>query len=249
MTFLDLYGTELTRELGSADTVLFTTARRKAAINAGQLEFMERTDCLPRQMSVTLTTGTQEYDLDTSISDFASLSEQGVSIKIVSGTTTRYLEGDDLRVTTVARLDQEESGWRAVSAATPLTVYLRRDGGAVKLGFHPKPSITAGDVWTALVGSDAIPDDLSADTDEPFTVTGNPIRSLRPFHRALVHFGAYDCEKYRKDTAKGALQLQLFEAYVARYLMRRKPKGGQSVRFVRNYRRRSERRDDPRISP
>lgn len=248
MTFLDLYGTELDRELGSADRVLFTVARRKAAINAGQLEFMERTDCLPRQISVTLTAA-QEYDLDTSISDFASLSEQGVSIKIVSGTTTRYLEGDDLRLTTVARLDQEEPGWRAVSAATPQFVYLRRDGGAVKLGFHPKPSITVGDVWTALVGSDAIPDDLSADTDEPFTVTGNPIRSLRPFHRALVHFGAYDCEKYRKDTAKGALQLQLFEAYVARYLMRRKPKGGQGVRFVKNYRGRSDRRLDPRISP
>lgn len=248
MTFAELYGTELTRELGSADTVLFTTVRRKAAINAGQLEFMERTDCLPRQMSVTLTAA-QEYDLDTTISDFASVSEQGISIKIVSGTSTRYLEGDDLRVTTVARLDQEEPGWRAVSAATPQWVYLRRDGGAVKLGFHPKPSITVGEVWTALVGSDAIPDDMTTDTDEPFTVTGNPIRSLRPFHRALVHFGAYDCEKYRKDTAKGALQLQLFEAYVARYLIRRKPKGGQSVRFVKNYRLRSPRREDPRIAP
>lgn len=248
MDFVTLYTTELTRELGSADTVLFTVARRKAGINAGQLEFMERTDCVPRQMSVTLTAA-QEYDFDTSISDFASVSEQGISIKIVSGTSTRYLEGDDLRVTTVARLDQEEPGWRAVSAATPQWVYLRRDGGAVKLGLHPKPSITVGDVWTALVGSDAIPEDLSADTDEPFTVTGNPIRSLRPYHRAIAHFGAYDCEKYRKDTAKGALQLQLFEAYVARYLMRRKPKGGQSVRFARNYRTRSDRREDPRISP
>lgn len=249
MQFSQLYGVELDRELGSASLVLFTAVRRKAAINAAQLEWTERTDCLPRQMSVPLIDATQEYDLDSRISDFAGLSEQGISIKIVSGTTTRYLEGDDLRLTTVARLDQEQPGWRAVSAGTPTHLYLRRDGGAVKLGCHPMPAITAGDVWTALVGSEAIPDDLVDDADEPFTVQGNPIRSLRPYHRALVHFAAYDLEKLRKDTARGAIQLQLFESYVVRYTGKQKPKGGQSVRMARNYRQRSDRRLDPRVTP
>jgi hypothetical protein len=46
MDFVTLYGLELDRELGSADrTVLFTTARRKAAINAAQLEWVKRTEC------------------------------------------------------------------------------------------------------------------------------------------------------------------------------------------------------------
>ena len=50
MTFLELYGTELDRELGTTDrTQRFTTARRKAAINAGQLEFVRRTECLTRE--------------------------------------------------------------------------------------------------------------------------------------------------------------------------------------------------------
>ncbi len=248
MTFATLYGVELERELGTAlPSTLFTLARRQASINAGQLEFSERTQCLPRQVSLTLS-ATQEYDLDQQL-DFATLSRQGVSIRIVSGTTTRYVEGDDLQLTTVERLNQETPGWRAVSAGTPNRYYLRRDGGTVKIGFTPAPSITVGDVWTALVGTDAIPTDLSGDDDEPFTVNGNPIRALRPYHRALVHFAAYDLEKLRKDTARGALQLQLFESYVVRYLASVKPKGGQSVRFARNYRRTSDRPEDPRITP
>jgi hypothetical protein len=250
MTFLELYGTELDRELGSNKTDLFTTVRRKAAINFAQLEWNERTECYTRQTTVSLSDGTQEYDLEASITDFHCLSKQGVSIKIVDGTETTYIEGDDLEVTTVARLNVDEPGWRSVSAGTPRKLYLRRDGGSVYLGFHPAPDIGT-ETWTAIVPYVAIPADMSLDADEPFSISSNPIKSLRPYHRALVHQAAFDLEKLRKDQDRMAIQKQLFEEYVQRYSAKEKPKGGQHVRFGRIYRgtRRVSARLDPRVFP
>lgn len=251
MQFSELYGIELDRELGSADrSQLFTTARRKAAINAGQLEWVKRTECLQKQTTITLVSGTQEYDVEATVTDFIQIAEQGPSIKIVRGTTTRYIEGDDLSLTSVGRLNVEEPGWRAVSAGTPTTWYVRRDGGTVNVGLHPKPSITAGDTWTLITPYVILPADLSADADEPFTVSANPIKSLRPWHRGLVYFAAFDLEKFRKDTGRQQAQLQLFDAEVERFLAGEKPKGGQVIRMARIYRQASTsmspRRWDPR---
>lgn len=236
MTFLELYGTELDRELGSVKTDLFTTARRKAAINQGQLEFLERTECLQRQVSVSLSDGTQEYDLDTTITDFGWIAKQGVSIKIVTASSTRYIEGDDLVVTTVERLNVESPGWRAESAGTPRAVYLRRDGGALNLGFVPAPDVAAGETWTALVPVVVVPADMSADADKPFTISANVAEYLKVYHRALVHFAAADLEKLRKDKAASDYQFAKFMEYVERYNQRQKPHGGQRVRFARDYR-------------
>lgn len=252
MTFAQLYGVELDRELGSSDsTELFTTVRRKAAINAAQLEFVKRTECLTKQTTVALVDATQEYDLEASITDFGWISDQGVSIAISDGTNTRYLEGDDLEVTTIARLNHEEPGWRAVSAGIPTKVYLVRNGGAVNLGFHPKPSIGSGDTWTAILPYVLVPADMSADADEPFTVSANALRSLRMWHRALPHFAAYDLEKFRKDEGREQAQLALWEAEVQRFLANEKPKGSRRVRFTRLYRRVSSLaswRRDPRFN-
>lgn len=249
MDFLALYGTELDRELGSADrTQLFTTARRKAAINFAQLAWNKRTEVFVRDTTVTIADGTQEYDLEATITDFAMLSKQGVSIKIVSGSTTRYIEGNNLTVTSVERLNVEEPGWRAVSAGTPRKVYLRRNGGTLNLGFHPAPDITGTDVWTAIVPYVAIPADMSADSDEPFTASGNLMTAQRFWHRALVYHAAADLEQFRLDAhGKLATHLQRFELEVMQFSAAEKPKGGQAVRFVRNYRGRDTgRRQDPR---
>lgn len=240
MTFLQLYGVELDRELASSSTQLFTTARRQAAINAGQLAFIKETECLQRQASLSLTTAVQEYDLDTLVTDFAWIAKQGVSIAITSGATVRYIEGDDLEVTSIERLNVERAGWRAETASTPDSVYLRRDGGTLNLGFVPAPSITGSDTWVALVPYVIVPTDMSADSDLPFTVSGNAVSSLRPFHRAVVHYGAYDLEKLRKDLPRSAAQLQLFEQQVAQYQETLKPTGGQHVRMATVYRRNAE---------
>lgn len=237
MTFLQLYGVELDRELGSSQTSLFTTVARKAAINAAQLEWAKRTECLQLQASVALVDAVQETDLETSLTDFMWIARQGISIKIVSSTQTRYIEGDDLAVTSVERLNAEEPGWRAVDAATPMKVYTRRVGGAMYLGLHPAPSIDVTETWTALVPYVIYPTDMSADGDQPFTVSANVLLSMKPWHRALVHYAAYDLEKLRKDQARSAAQLQLFELEVAKFIGVEKPKGGQRVRFAVNYRR------------
>ncbi len=249
MTFLELYGTELDRELGSAQTALFTTIARKAAINAGQLEWVKRTECLQQQTTVTLVDGTQEYDLESTITDFMWIAKQGISIRIVSGSTTRYIEGNDLEYTSIERLNVEEPGWRAVSAATPVKYYVRRVAGSVYLGLHPAPDITGSDVWTAIVPYVMFPTDMSADIDEPFTVSANPLKSMRPWHRALVHFGAYDLEKLRKDQARSAAQLQLFELEAAKFTGVEKPKGGQHVRLATDYRQQSRAGSTVRFNP
>jgi hypothetical protein len=252
MDFVTLYGTELDRELGTADrTQRFTTARRKAAINAAQLEWNKRTECVTRLASVSLVDDTQEYDLET-ITDFAQISRRGVSIRIVSGSSTRYLEGKSFTSTSVERLNIDEPNWRAVAAAIPAKYYTRRDGGAFFLGLHPKPHITGSDTWTALVDYVIVPADMSADSDEPFTISGNALKTQRPWHRALVYYAAFDLEKLRKDTAREQAMFQLFEAEVTRYLGAEKPKSGDQVQFAQNYRRKLNvpvRRFDPRSTP
>lgn len=239
MTFVQLYSTELDRELGSSSTTLFTVVRRKAAINAAQLEWVKRTECLQAEAAVPLVTDTQEVDLEITATDFLWIAKAGVTIKIVPASgQTRYLDGDDLTVTTPERLNAETPGWRADSAGTPMWVYTRRIGGAVFLGVHSKPDITAPDVWTAQVTYVQLPTDLVADADEPFTVSTNVLKSMRPWHRALVYYAAYDLEKFRKETGRSAAQLQLFEAEVEKFIGVQKPKGGGRVRFARNYRNR-----------
>jgi hypothetical protein len=235
--FLTLYGIELDRELGSSQNTLFTVARRKAAINAGQLEFLRRTECVTRRSSVAIVDGTGEYDLD-AVTDFGWLANAGVSIRIVNGSTTTYVEGDDLQQTTEERLNAEEPGWRAWTAGTPQFYYLRVDGGVRYLGFAPAPDITSPEVWTALVSYVPVPAALAADADVPFTFSSNPLRSLEMHHRALVHFAAYDLEKFRKDVQRSGVQYQLFEAEVAKYQSVQAPKGGQMVRMAVDYRRR-----------
>jgi hypothetical protein len=234
--FEQLYGSELDRELGTSDRdQRFTTERRKAAINAAQLEWVERTECLQREVSLTLVSGTQEYDLEAEVTNFLSLAKEGVSIAITSGTSVRYLEGNDLEVTTVDRLNTEYRGWRAEPAGTPRKVYTRREVGLIKLGFYPAPSFTT-ETWVALVHAVIQPAEMTLDADIPFTYSGNPIASLAPYHRALPHFAAYDLEKFRKDDARGTQKLQLFEQYVTRYEAKQKPKGGQKVRLAVAYR-------------
>ncbi len=246
-TFLQLYGIELDRELASASTALFTVARRKAAINWAQLEFVKQTECLKRNTTIPLVDETSEYDIEATVTDFGFLAKAGPSIRItpVSG-SVRYIQGDDLEYTSVERLNIQRPGWRAEPAGTPDSYYLDPDGGAMNLGLVPAPAITAGDTWVLMLPYIIIPNTLVDDADEPFTVGANSIRSLRFFHRALVHGAAYDLEKFRKDTARQAAQFQLFQLYIAQYATARKPKGGQQIRLATHYRGRGFVRSNPR---
>lgn len=238
-TFSQLYGDKLDTALASADrTKLFTTTKRKAAINDGQREFVKLTECLQRQASIAIVSGTAEYDLEASLSAFTWLAKQGVEIKILQadGVTYRYISGDDLPIRTIAYLNRNEPGWRSASAGTPTCQYQREDGGAVYLGFYPAPSVGTSETWTITVPYVALPADMSADDDVPFTVSANAKASLWPWHQALVHYAASQLEPLRKEVQRAELQSKLFAGYVADYLQKQRPKGGQQVTYTREYR-------------
>ena len=62
--FSQLYGDDLTTELGTNDTsVLFTDARRKHAVNVGLRQFADLTECVVKRSSVTVSSSAQEFNL------------------------------------------------------------------------------------------------------------------------------------------------------------------------------------------
>lgn len=261
-TFLQLYGEMLTRELGSADaSSLFTTARRKAAINEAQLEFVKQTECFTRQASVTIVDNTQEYDLDAagiiSAEDFLWLAAEPATHKYTdtSGTIT-YTTGENFPRKDVPVMMDEGIDWRNTSVVSelPSSYYIREDGGSVYLGIVPIPDIGTGDSAVVLLPYVAKPPDMTDDAHEPFSVVmgTSPKKTLRPWHQALVHYAAALLEPLRKNYDGEQRQRQLFAAQVADYLQRQRPQNGQTVRLTRNYYREARGRAfnrplDPRI--
>lgn len=243
MQFSELYGTQLDIELGSEDrTQRFTTARRQAAINAAQNEFIERTECLIREVSISVTDSTEEYDLETLVTDYLRIAKGGPALKIVDASANeRYIEGpDDFPQKNPPLLKRQSPGYRANADSTPNGWYLRRDMGRLYLGLTPPPDVPAGETWTLLVPCVVKAADMSADGDKPFKSASGTSptapESLSVWHQALVHFAAFILEKLRKDPMRMQTQMQLFTQYVARYIAQDRPKGGQTIQMQRNYR-------------
>ena len=237
MTFTELYGDRLDRELGSSDTrQLFTTARRKSAINDAQREWVRQTECLVRELSITLLDGVREYDLRTRTTDFWMLAKPGADLTIIETSGTRTVSGPDFPQRSEAWLDAEEPDWRNASAGTPTAWYLRHSGGQLKFRVTPAPDTATSERWTVRLYYLAQPTDMSVDADEPFEVNGESPQWLRPWHQALVHYAAAQLEKLRRDHAASDMQLQRFVTYVTDFLQRQRPKGPRTVRWARDYR-------------
>jgi hypothetical protein len=242
-TFVQLYGILLDREVGSTDTQLFTTQRRKDAVNEAQREFVRLTECLTRDVTDTplpdTTSGPLERDLDSvgviSAADFLMLAPQGIALKKVSGSVTTYITGDDLPRRDVVWLDRYNAGWRTATPGTPTAYYIREDGGQVFLGFTPAIDVTGSDVWSAIIPYICLPTDMSADADEPFTVNSNAKRTLRQWHQGLVHFAAARMEELRKNYQGVDRQLKLFNSYIQDYLQHQRRPGGTHVVMARDY--------------
>ena len=239
-TFVQLYGVLLDREVGSTDTALFTTQRRKDAVNEAQREFVRITHCLTRDVTITPLADTASGPLETDVEfigaeDFLALAPQGVVLKKVSGSTTTYYTGDDLPRRDVVWLDRFSPGWRTATPGTPTAHYIREDGGAVYLGFTPAIDVIGADVWSAIVPYVCLPTDMSGNNDEPFTVATNAKRILRPWHQALVHFAAARMEELRKNYAAVDRQMKLFNGYAQDYLQKQRRPGGTHVIMARDY--------------
>lgn len=238
MNFLQLYGEELDRELGSDDrTQLFTISRRKQAINMAQMRFVQDTECLIRQGTVALLDGIQEYDLEASFQDFLQIARQGVEFVHTDAQGKKtYASGDDLLRRDIHWLNRAEPGWRNASTGTPHFYYIREDGGSVFIGLVPPPKIGTGESAVLTVPYVARPADMVNDADEPFTIGGNPKKSLEPWHPALVKYAAYLLEQFRKNLAVADKRLSEYASYVVDYIQKQRPRGGGHVQFARNYR-------------
>lgn len=246
MTFAHLYSSGLTRELGNEDaSQLFTTARRQSAINEGMQEFADLTECLQRQSTITITGGTAEYNLNsTSViaaGDFVRLSTEQVQVRYVDASSVlTILAGDNLRQETIGTLNRYTPGWQDSTVASttmqlPEAFYTRTDGAAFHLGFYPVPSTGSSATMTAIVPYIAQPQPLTSDTQEPFATASGYRTDLRPYHQALIHYGAAQLEKLRRDMDASAGQLQMFMGYVQRYRDAQRKKTSRQVLPVARY--------------
>jgi len=245
MIFSSLYGAKLDREVGTDDTVLFTTARRKQAINDGQAEFARLTECCQRRVTVTMTGGTSEYDLNSTTilsgGDFNSFSKEDVYVTYTDASSAvTILQGDQLPRRDIHWLNRYRQGWQLSTTASttmqlPDLYYVRPDGPALFLGFTPQPSTGSSAAMTFTLPYLADPAPMTADTNEPFTFNSSIRTDLRNMHYALVHYAASQLEKYRRDDQASDRQLQKFMGYVTRYLQNQRVKGGRAIQTARSY--------------
>jgi len=244
MNFVALYTDRLNEELGAEDsTNLFTTARRKQAINQGLRQFADMTEAFTKDSSVTCSNGISEYDLNSSavmaLADFVRFAKQEPEYRMVSSGSsgsTQYVAGQDFRRTTVPWLDEYEPGWRQSTGGTPRYYYERTQGGRRLIGLVPPPHLTSSQTGTLRVPYVARPSSMVSDTDVPFKDSTLATRhDFEPYHEAFAHYGAYRLEKLRLQTEESAAQLQMFMGYVQRFLANLRPKGGTTVRLSRSY--------------
>ena len=244
MIFERLYSDELNLALNSSDSnTLYTTARRKQAINDAQAQFCDLTECLQRESTVTVSCNTVEYNLLSSAilggsSNFSRLAKQGLEYKRYSsaGTVMDWLTGDDFLQRPIEWRNRQEPGWRnSTTPTTPTGWYIRPSGGSLFLGLDQRPLVSSAQSAEIVVPFVQRPATLSNSTDVPFTVGGVTRTDLTIFHEALPHYAAYTLLPLTGDDAGAQSHLQRFLDYVARYLGQRTPRGGSYVQFGVNY--------------
>jgi len=150
------------------------------------------------------------------------------------------LSGDDLPRRDVRWLDRYRPGWRSSTVAAgvsqlPQFYYVTQDGGAYNLGFTPVPSTGSSASAYATVPYIAACPVLVNDGDIPYTFNSSGRVDLNDFHQALVHYGAAQLEKYRRDWDAVKVQMSFFQGYVARYFTGQRKKGGGSLMQAKNY--------------
>lgn len=238
-TFSALYDDALHTELGTNDTsVLFTSARRKHAINEGYRQFADLTECFTIQSSITVSTGVQEIELST-LAGFARVASQGpVFIVSDSNGEQQTLSGDTFPQRDVPFLDAAQNGWRSTVTGYPTGWYIRDDGAHKYFGLDRLFDVSSGSTYTAklILPWVKVPSSMTSDTAVPFSDSNGLVRQdLLPYHVALAHFGAHDLEKLRKDPEASDRQLQKFQGYISRFFGQSRPKGSRSVRTAVSY--------------
>ena len=242
MTFDQLYGLQLDIELASADrTQLFTTNRRKKAINDAMHNFERITSCTPIHGEFTITDGTAIFPLFASASNFLSLyGRTEPAIKITdAGGNVRWIQGENFARRSIAWLDLNEPGWSSAPKGTPKVWYLTEDSWltqiGTQIGISPALAVPAGSTAKIQVWYLQKSDALVLDADVPFTLSTQQATHLEPYHQALVHYAAGLLEPLRKNYTAATHQMQLYAGYVAQYETKKRVDGPNQVTMRGNY--------------
>jgi hypothetical protein len=250
--FEDLYSAKLDLELNSSDSnTLYTSARRKQAINDAVAEFADLTECYIRQSSITVSCNTVEYLVLSSgvlggSTDYARLAVQGIEYRVrssgSSATWVTWLTGDDFPQRPIEWRNRNDAGWRqSTTPTTPTGYYLRPDGGNLYIGFDRPPTVGSSQHAELIVPYVARPVSMTSTGEVPFTLGSATRYDLATYHQAFPHYAAYKLLPLIGDDQGAQTQLQKFMGYVGRYLQQARPKGGQHVQFAINYLRRARR--------
>jgi hypothetical protein len=213
MTFADLYGEAVNHELGSADvTQLFTTVRRKYAVNRAQKEFARLGKIsISKEVVIPVIAGTLLYNLDTaSASRFVAFGRAPLRLRVTTVANSAKT-ASTLVIRSTAYADEALPGWRdSASSGSPQAIVHDPRDGINYLAFFPKPAIPASETWELVVPIQANAADMVLDTEVPFD--GRP--DLEPFHWGIAHYAAAQLERLRKDPDAEKNQIAKFGAYV-----------------------------------
>lgn len=125
-------------------------------INDKQKVVAQDTECLRKTLSQVLTADTQEYTQTTVIVRVVNAFFYDVS----ASTKTQ------LKIRDEKWLDENYVSWRTADSGTPLFIYSRNN----IVGLYPTPDTTNDYLYLEIV---CLPDSLSSDTQELFTLDGN----------------------------------------------------------------------------
>lgn len=258
--FSQLYGDDLTTELGTSDTsVLFTDARRKHAVNQGYRQFADLTECFTKRSSITVSSSAQEFNLNSSAtmsgsSGFLRIAGEGPAyIKTdTEGNQQIYAGAEAFPQRAIPFLDSADEGWRSTQTPSdPTGWYLRNSGSQQLFGLDCPADVSTSETAELVIPFVANPSSMTSDTAIPFAQSTNYRNDLYPYHQALVHYAAHQMEKLRRDDARADKQMQLFMSYVTRYNQQNRKKGTNGVRTAQSYFKNARRRgaDEGLLAP
>lgn len=118
-------------------------------LNKAQQFIARKSLCLEKEVAVTTTEGTREYNLRTTtnpFSDIIDISEGGVNYD-VNGSASN---NQPLDFTTIARLNKETPGWRSVSNSIPQKYYFNK--ATKTIGLYPEPNAANAGLYLHING-------------------------------------------------------------------------------------------------
>jgi len=118
-------------------------------LNQGQQYIARKSKCLEKEVAVTTTEGTREYDLKTTTNPFADImdiSESGVNYDVNASTSNNQT----LTYKPIWELNKEFPGWRGVSNSIPQHYYYKK--AQKTIGLYPEPNATNAGLYLHVNG-------------------------------------------------------------------------------------------------